>query len=98
MFKLCCDVLSVLHGAPVKLFTLQDTEDALLACIGKTDDELMVYQNFSNAEGPHVVVPKLSLLCAIMRATQIRTVITVDVIGSCAGVLSGKIAGLDFDC
>lgn len=93
MFKVCCDVLSISNTdmqVKVGKFTLDDAEKALAICMDKTDEELVIYQAFSNAEGPFAIIPKLALLIAVMRITRVDSVTTVDVIGSCAAVLAGK--------
>lgn len=73
--------------APVTKFSLADAELALKLCVGKTDEQLLKYQMFENAEGPHVIIPKLALLVAVMRHCKIDSVQSVRCVGSCAGVL-----------
>jgi hypothetical protein len=93
MFKVCCDVLSLSSiDIQVKIgrFTLAYSEKALAICVDKADEELVIYQAFSNAESPFAIIPKLALLVAVMRITRIDSVTPVDVIRSCAAVLAGK--------
>lgn len=92
MFTLCCSILSSLAAAEgnphtVSCFDLGQAEKALRACLDKTDDDLLIYASYPNSDGPHLLVPKLSLLIAVMRHTGIRTVETVQCVGSCAGLL-----------
>ena len=96
LFKLCSDVLA--HHAPDAAaaaaaaagdFTLPQAERALALCVGRPDAELRrACQAFPRAEGPHVVVPKLSLLVAVMRRARLGRVRGVACVGSCAGLLA----------
>ncbi len=91
IFKVCCDVLSSLEeyrsNSPVTEFTYEMACRALAECVGKTDKELFKYVAFEHADLPFLIVPKLSLLCAVMRHTGIKKVGTVKCVGSCAGLL-----------
>ena len=94
LFKLCADVLAsqpAVPGAsppPIAVgFTLPQAEAALALCVGRGDGELWQYQAFENAEGPHMVVPKLALLVAVMRCARLARVCPVACIGSCPGLL-----------
>lgn len=92
MFTLCCSVLSTLDAPCVgpmvySSFSRQQAEAALRSCLDRTDAQLMEHASYPNCDGPHLVVPKLSLLVAVMQHADIRTVETVKCVGSCAGVM-----------
>ena len=95
LFKLCADIIACRatdgggDSAPPAAaeFTLPQAEAALTACAGQPDAGLLRYQSFPHAEGPHVVVPKLALLVAVMRRTRVRRVRCVECVGSCPGLL-----------
>lgn len=97
LFKLCADILAQSRAdagptpaagpASAAEFTLAEAEGALAACAGERDEGLLRYQAFRNAEGPHVVVPKLALLVAVMRRTAVARVRCVECVGSCPGLL-----------
>lgn len=94
LFRLCCTVLGS-RSEPVRIvtsFTTDEAKDALQRCAEKTDAELFELVNFANADRPDVIVPKLALLVAVLEKTKIQRVDTVQVIGSCAGVLRSKLA------
>lgn len=92
MFTLCCIVLSSLgavEGSPQTFssFDLAQAERALQACLNKSDTDLLLYADYPNSDGPHLLVPKLALLVAVMQHADIRSVQTVKCVGSCAGLL-----------
>lgn len=90
LFKLCCDVLTIVGGDESSVydsFSYAQAGEALNICVDKTNEELKQFVSFRYADGPNVIVPKLALLVAVMRHTGIKHVQTVPCIGSCAGVL-----------
>lgn len=92
MFTLCCIVLTSLAAADgnpqtFTFFDLAQAERALQACLEKSDADLLLYADYPNSDGPHLVVPKLTLLVAVMQHASIRSVETVKCVGSCAGLL-----------
>jgi hypothetical protein len=97
LFKLCADILAhnrAAAAAPAPAgppaaaeFTLSEAESALAACVGVGDEGLRRYQSFAHAEGPHVAVPKLALLVAVLRRTAAARVRCVPCVGSCPGLL-----------
>lgn len=87
MFKLCCRILSHTSKSEYSSFTLQQAEQALGACLNRTDAQLHVHDDYPNSDGAHLIVPKLCLLVAVMQHAQIHSVETVQCVGSCAGLL-----------
>ena len=95
IFRLCCLILSDIYssrtgdeaGAVTSSFSLNQAKEALHVCLGRTDDELKKYASYLNSDRPHLIVPKLCLLVAVMRHTGIKSVYTVKCVGSCAGLL-----------
>jgi hypothetical protein len=97
IFKVCCDVLSVMqhdnndiNSPPVTSFSLHDATQALHYCLNRTNDDLQKYVSFEYADSPNPIVVKLSLLVAVMRHTRITTVHTFPCVGACPGVLQGE--------
>lgn len=91
MFRLCCTILAEITGkANVTSFDRNEAIMALTSCLMKTDEELFKYSSFPNSDGPHLIVPKLSLLVAVLRHVGIGRVDAVSCVGSCAGLLSDQ--------
>lgn len=103
IFKLCSDVL-LIHArdsdtgkadtdteagvGTIASFTIGDARRALELCIDKSDDELLKYVSFPHADGPHLIVPKLCLLVAVMTHAKLGSVSNVLCAGSCPGILT----------
>lgn len=95
IFRICCLVLSAMRSSggaeaiPVEVtcFTYEQACAALEVCIGCSDEQLQKYASYPNADGQHLIVPKLCLLVAVMKHTGIRAVETVRCIGSCKGLM-----------
>ena len=95
IFRLCCLILTDLAtkksgGENNPLFTSFSGEqavEALHSCLDCSDEALQKYTAYDNSDGPHLIVPKLCLLVAVMTHTDIGFVETVHCIGSCAGLL-----------
>jgi hypothetical protein len=78
-----CDLIS----QTVTSFTLRDAEKALTACLDSSDEILCKFVNFQYSDGPKIIVPKLCLLVAVMRALKVTYVSTVKCTGSCSAVV-----------
>ena len=93
MFTLCCTVLSILAADNEKedttfvSFDAAQAEHALRACLDQTDEQLQRFAAHPNSDGPHLVVPKLALLVAVMQHADIKRVEIVKCVGSCPGLL-----------
>ena len=98
MFRLCCDCLHFIEKNEVTpnvqidcmrrdSFTADEARAALNNFLGLTDDEITERIQFPvSADGANLLIPKLTLLCAVMEKTGVKKVQTIDVIGSCAGI------------
>jgi hypothetical protein len=56
-------------------------------CVDKTNEELMRYVAFPNADPASCIVPKLCLLTAVMAHTGMGQIRNIASIGSCAGLI-----------
>ena len=70
-------------------FTVGEARTALAAVTGRTDAELMdVAGHGTDAEGPHLVVPKVALLVAVATHLGIERVTYRRSTGGCAGLMT----------
>jgi len=84
IFALACDVRGQGNGAAL---TPDDIHAALEQCTGMSDQELQCYVDFEHADPARCIVPKLCLLCAVVRHLGIEAVRYQPAIGSCPGLL-----------
>lgn len=98
IFRLCCIVLSdILNSGEeskqisseprVSSFSFEHACQALDSCLNCSDEQLLKYASYAHADGPNLIVPKLTLLVSVMKHANIKMIETVHCIGSCVGLM-----------